>query len=100
MAKSAQLLAPSRRWKYQAIISGIAIFISSDGWMRVTPRSSQRRAPFEMSPNSATPTSSTTPSRYTGTAVRWIHCNGRFAAIHMMANAIVRFRTWSWSRPS
>jgi hypothetical protein len=40
----------------------MAIFISSDGWMRATPMLSQRRAPFETSPNSATAISSSTPS--------------------------------------
>jgi hypothetical protein len=40
-------MRPSRFWKYQASISGTAIFSSSDGWMRVTPRLSQRRAPLD-----------------------------------------------------
>ena len=54
--------APSWRWKYQASIMGTAIFIISDGWMRVTPRLSQRVAPLLVSPKNSTPSSSTTPT--------------------------------------
>jgi hypothetical protein len=49
-------------WKYQASISGMAIFRISDGWMRVKPIDSQRRAPLtliaeqEHRPAAATPT--------------------------------------------
>ena len=52
--------------KYQASISGTAIFISSEGWMRVTPMLSQRRAPLTMSPKSATATSSSDPEHVGG----------------------------------
>ena len=47
--------------KYQAINNGTAIYIRSEGWMRVTPKFSQRRAPLLISPNSATPSSRTSP---------------------------------------
>ena len=60
--KSAQPIRPSRFWKYQASISGSAIFMSSEGWKRMTPRSSQRREPLTTTPNSATPTSIATPA--------------------------------------
>ena len=60
--KSFQPMRPSNFWKYHASISGSAIFISSEGWKRATPRFSQRREPLTIVPNSATPTSSTTPS--------------------------------------
>ena len=39
-------MRPSNFWKYHASISGSAIFISSDGWKRATPRFSQRREPL------------------------------------------------------
>ena len=45
-----------------ASIIGIAIFMISEGWKRMTPRLSQRRAPFTTSPPSATATSSATPA--------------------------------------
>ena len=61
--KSAQEMRPSRFWKYHASISGSAIFMSSDGWKRTTPRSSQRREPFTTTPKSATATSITMPAR-------------------------------------
>jgi hypothetical protein len=48
-------------WKYQASISGMAIFMISEGWMRMKPMLSQRRAPFETSPNSATPPAAARP---------------------------------------
>ena len=38
--------------------------------MRVTPMCSQRRAPFTISPNSATPMSNSSPITYTGTDKR------------------------------
>ncbi len=50
-------------WKYQASISGIAIFMISAGWMRVMPRSSQRLAPLTLIPTRKTATSSRTPTR-------------------------------------
>ena len=55
-------MRPSNFWKYQASISGTAIFISSEGWKRATPTFSQRREPLTTVPNSATPTSITTPT--------------------------------------
>ncbi len=55
--------------------------------MRVTPMCSQRRAPLLTSPNSATPTSSPTPTTYTGSASRAMCCGGMFAAIHMTVTA-------------
>ena len=62
ITKSCQRMRPSNFWKYHASISGSAIFMSSDGWMRTTPRFSHRREPFTTTPNSATPTSSETPT--------------------------------------
>ena len=59
--KSNQRSALSRFWKYHASISGIAIFISSDGWITM-PTLSQRRAPLRISPNIATAISSATPT--------------------------------------
>ena len=50
-------------WKNQASISGMAIFISSAGWMRVKPRSSQRLAPLAVMPISSTPNNSASPTR-------------------------------------
>ena len=35
-------------WKYQASISGMAIFMISEGWMRVKPSDSQRLAPLTL----------------------------------------------------
>ena len=58
--KSFQPMRPSNFWKYQASISGSAIFMSSDGWKRATPRLSQRRDPLTTTPNSATPISIST----------------------------------------
>jgi len=52
---------PERCWKYQASISGMAIFMISDGWMS-KPTCSQRRAPFLITPNRNTATSSPTPN--------------------------------------
>ena len=50
-------MRPSNFWKYQASMSGSAIFMSSDGWNRAIPRLSHRREPFTTMPNMATPTS-------------------------------------------
>ena len=55
-------MRPSNFWKYHASISGTATFMSSDGWNRPKPRFSQRREPLTVTPQSATPTSNTTPS--------------------------------------
>ena len=52
----------SWRWKYQASISGKAIFMSSDGWKRPMPRFSQRREPLTTVPLTATAQSSSTDS--------------------------------------
>jgi hypothetical protein len=49
--------------KYHAIISGTAIFMNSEGWIVATPKFSQRRAPWLISPNSATPTSNAMPAK-------------------------------------
>ena len=76
-------MRPSNFWKYHASISGSAIFMSSDGWMRTMPRLSQRRDPFTTTPNSATPISSSTPSTYSGTAVRASVCGGMLATTHI-----------------
>ncbi len=59
-ANDFQLPTLARFWKYQASISGMAIFMISEGWMS-TPTCSQRRAPFLMMPNTATAMSSVTP---------------------------------------
>ena len=61
-AKSFQPMRPSNFWKYHASISGNAIFMSSEGWKRATPRFSQRLEPLTVVPASATATSSTTAS--------------------------------------
>ena len=60
-AKSSARNWPSRRWNHQASISGMAIFITSDGWITM-PRLSQRVAPFLVTPNSIVATSSATPT--------------------------------------
>ncbi len=60
ITKSGQRMRPSNFWKYQASIIGSATFMSSEGWMRATPRLSQRREPLTTTPKSATPTSSST----------------------------------------
>ena len=61
--KSVQPMRPSNFWKYHASISGSAIFMSSEGWNRATPRLSQRREPLTVVPNTATPISMTTATR-------------------------------------
>jgi hypothetical protein len=55
---------PSRRWNHQAIMSGIAIFMISLGWIVVTPMLSQRVAPFLVMPmpGSAVAMMSTSPT--------------------------------------
>ncbi|MNK99148.1 hypothetical protein D3C87_1195300 [compost metagenome] len=67
--KSNHLITPSRFWKYHASISGIEIFMISDGWITM-PTLSQRRAPLRIRPNIATAISSATPTVYKGTAIR------------------------------
>jgi len=44
----------SCRWKYRRSISGIAIFMNSEGWRLAKASGSHRRAPFLTSPNKAT----------------------------------------------
>ncbi len=61
--KSVALSWPSRRWNHQASIMGMAIFMISLGWITVTPMSSQRCAPFRMTPANSTPSSRATPTR-------------------------------------
>ena len=61
MAKSRMRSIVSFLWKYHASIIGNASFIISEGWKRATPTCSQRRAPFTMSPASATAMRSATP---------------------------------------
>ena len=53
---------PSRFWNHQASISGMAIFRISLGWI-TTPTLTHRLAPFLVMPNTATATSSATPTR-------------------------------------
>ena len=96
--KSFQPIRPSNFWKYHASISGIATFISSDGWKRMKPRLSQRREPLTTTPNSATPTSRTTASTYSGTAARASVCGGTFATSHISSRATARFASWPDSR--
>ena len=50
-----------RSCRYQAAIIGTASFMISDGWKRM-PMSSQRRAPWPISPMTSTRTSSTMPA--------------------------------------
>ena len=95
---SCQRVMPSRFWKNHASISGIAIFMISDGWITM-PRSIQRREPFLTRPNRATATSRAIPSVYTGTARRISVCGGMLAAIHNTTNAIRMLRRWSSIRP-
>ena len=56
-----QRIMLSRFWKYQASISGMAIFMTSEG-CTTTPILSQRREPFLTIPNSATAISNVTPT--------------------------------------
>src|SRR3546814_13111085 len=46
-----------------AIVAGIASFIISEGWKRMTPKSSQRVAPLAASPSSRVATSSSSVRR-------------------------------------
>ena len=97
-AKSRHPMRPSNFWKYHASISGSAIFISSDGWKRATPRFSQRREPLTTMPNSATPTSIATATTYSGTAARASVCGAMFANIHISAIANDRLIAWLITR--
>ena len=53
-----------RSCRYQAHIIGTASFMSSEGWKRKIPRSSQRCAPMPMWPMAATISSSKQPAAY------------------------------------
>ena len=66
--------------------------------MRVTPRLSQRRAPLTTVPNSATPTSSSTPTTYSGSARRASFCGGMLATIHISTSANAEVDAPGWSR--
>src|SRR5258706_3510089 len=59
----------------------------SDGWMRVTPTCSQRRAPLTMSPNAATHISNSTPSTYSGSAIRMRKWGGILANTYITPSA-------------
>ena len=48
--------------RYQATIIGRAIFMISEGWIRVKPRLSQRVEPLTVTPATSTPISSNTPT--------------------------------------
>ena len=92
--KSSARSWPSRFWNHQASISGVAIFSSSLGWI-TTPTLIQRCAPFLVMPNSATPTSSATPSVYNGTASIISRCGGTWATTNRMPAASSMLRPWS-----
>ena len=80
-------------------MSGSASFIISEGWKRVTPTCSQRRAPFTTSPKSATATSSTMPITYAGTAKRISVCGATCAVSHIAVRAMHRLTSWFSTRP-
>ncbi|MNT44081.1 hypothetical protein D3C72_1805900 [compost metagenome] len=84
--KSVARNAPSRRWNHQASISGMAILSSSLGWMTI-PMLTQRCAPFLVMPNSATATSSATPSPYRGSAKLASRCGGICDTTNKIPNA-------------
>ena len=101
--KSIGRVCPSRRWNHQAIISGVAIFSNSLGWMTM-PTLSQRVAPLRVMPKNSTPSNSTTPSTYSGTARLISRCGGTCATTNRMPSAISMLRPWSakrvpWSKP-
>ncbi len=85
---------PSRFWNHQASISGMAILRISLGWI-TTPTLIQRCAPFLVMPNSATATSSATPSAYSGTASTIRRCGGTCATTNRMPAASSMLRPWS-----
>ena len=97
-AKSNARSPPSRLWKYHASIIGRPSFMISEGWMRPMPMSSQRVAPFTVTPFSSVATSSATPTTYTGTASRISNCGDTLAAMNSTANAIAKLRAWSVTR--
>ncbi len=98
MAKSRSRSVASCLWNHHASISGSASFIISEGWKRVTPTCSQRRAPFTTSPNSATATRKARPIRYAGTAKRIMVCGDTCATIHIAARATARLASWPMTR--
>ena len=71
-SQSLAVFMRSLRWTSQASIKGMAIFIISEGWMRVMPRLSQRVAPLEVSPATSTANKSKTPNENSGMASRCI----------------------------
>src|SRR5471030_2500541 len=91
-------MPPSRRWKYHASMSGIAIFMISEGWI-TTPTFSQRFAPLRVSPKVATAISSAMPMVYSGTAKRISVGGGTLARIHISPNVSMMLRNWSSTRP-
>ena len=81
----------------------MAIFRISLGWI-TTPTLTHRLAPFLVMPNTATATSSATPSTYSGTAKLMSRCGGTWATTNMSMPAISMLRPWStkrvpWSKP-
>ena len=88
----------SWRWKYQASMSGKAIFMSSEGWKRPMPRFSQRRDPFTTVPLTATAQSSSTVTAYSGTAARASCCGGMLATIHISTSAKHSDAAWLVTR--
>ncbi len=86
------------RWKYQASIKGSASFSSSDGWKAMTPRFSQRREPLRISPNSATPISSATPTAYRGGPTLESRCGGTLAITTIRKSASPMLMRWPLTR--
>src|SRR3569623_1838486 len=64
----------------------------------MNPRSSQRRAPLRISPNSATPTSSTTPAAYRGGPTFDSRCGGTLAINTITASASPMLTRWPLMR--
>ena len=86
--RSLKVGGSGRSWKYQAIISGRAIFINSEGWKRPMPgSSSQRWEPFTVTPASSTATSSSTPTAYRPGAKRRYRAGCTCAAIAINTSA-------------
>jgi len=83
----------------QAQASGTAIFMISEGWKRTTPRSSQRCAPMEMSPTSATATSSSTPAAYAQGETARSNRGGTCAAATSTAKAMPTRAAWRTNTP-
>ncbi len=73
--------------------------------MTVTPRSSQRVAPFLVTPKIVVATSSASPRVYSGTASASSRCGGTCATTNRMPAAMSMLRPWStkrvpWSKPT